>query len=66
VKHIIKGKVKGRTEVMGRGGERRKLLLNDLKEKRVYWKMDEEALDRSVWRIGFGRGCGPVVWQIAE
>jgi len=23
--------------------------------------MKEEALDRNLWRISFGRGCGPVV-----
>jgi hypothetical protein len=23
--------------------------------------LEEEALDRTVWRTGFGRGCGPVV-----
>jgi hypothetical protein len=26
--------------------------------------LKEEALDRIKWRIRFGRGCGPVVWQI--
>jgi hypothetical protein len=33
----------------GRRGRRRKQLLNDLKEKRGYWKLKEEALDRSQW-----------------
>jgi hypothetical protein len=33
----------------------------DLKERRGYWKLKEEALDRTVWRIRFGRGYGPVV-----
>jgi hypothetical protein len=28
---------------------------------RGYWKLKEEALDRTVWRTGFGRGYGPVV-----
>ena len=61
VKHIIKGKVKGRTEVMGRGGKRHKQLLDNFKEKRGYWKMEEKAVDRSVWRNAFVRGSGPVV-----
>jgi len=28
--------------------------------------MKEEALDRTVWRNRFGRGFGPVVWQITD
>jgi len=27
--------------------------------------LKEEALDRTVWRTGCRRGCGPVVWQTA-
>ena len=61
LKHIIKGKVIGRTEVTGRLGKRRKQQLDDFTEKRGYWKMKEKAVDRSVWRIGFVRTCGPVV-----
>ena len=53
-------------EVTGRRGRRRKQLPDDSKEKRGYWKLKEEAPDRTVWRISFGRGYGPVVRQIAE
>jgi hypothetical protein len=28
--------------------------------------MKEEALDRTMWRAGFGRGFGPVVRQTAK
>jgi len=28
--------------------------------------LKEEELDRTVWRTGFGRGCGPVVRQATE
>jgi hypothetical protein len=28
--------------------------------------LKEEALDRTKWRNRFGRGCGPVVWQITD
>ena len=28
--------------------------------------MKEEALDRTIWRNRFGRGFGPVVWQITD
>jgi len=46
--------------VRGRRGIRRKRLQVDLKEMRGYWKLKEEALDRTSWRTGIGRGCGYV------
>jgi hypothetical protein len=51
--------------VTGRRGRRRKLLLVDRKANREYCKMKEEALDRSLWRTGFGIGYGPVVRHTA-
>jgi hypothetical protein len=48
LKHGIEGKLEGRTEMMGSRGRRRKQLLDDLKEKRRYWKLKEEALDRTL------------------
>jgi hypothetical protein len=66
LKHVIEGKLEGRIEVTGRQGRRRKQLLDDLKEKRRYWKLKEEALDRTQWRTRFGRGYAPVVRQTAE
>ena len=36
-------------------------LLDDVKEKRGFWRLKEEALDRSVWGTRFGRDYGPVV-----
>ena len=65
LKPVTEGKIEGRLEVTGRRGRRRKQLQSDLKEGRGYWKLKEEALDRNVWRIRFGRGCGPVVRQTA-
>jgi hypothetical protein len=50
LKHVIEGKLEGRIEMTGRLGRRRKQLLDDLKEKRRYWKLKEEALDRTLWR----------------
>jgi hypothetical protein len=50
----------------GRRGRRRKQLLDDLKEKKRYWKLKEEALDHALWRTRFGRGYGPVVRQNTE
>jgi len=45
LKHIIKGKIDGRIKVMVRRGRRHKQLLDDLKEKRGYWKFKEAAID---------------------
>jgi hypothetical protein len=56
LKQVIEGKLEGRIEMTGRRGRRCKQLLDDLKEKRRYWKLKEEALDRVLWRIRFGRG----------
>jgi hypothetical protein len=42
---------------------RRRKLLDDLKERRGYSHLKEEALDRSMWRAPFGRGFGTVVRQ---
>jgi hypothetical protein len=66
LKHVIEGKLEGRIEMKWRRGRRRKQLLDDLKEKRRYWKLKEEALDRTLWRTRFGRGYGPVVRQTTE
>ena len=50
----------------GRQGRRRRKLSDDLKERREYSRLKEEALDRSIWRARFGRGFGPVVRQTTE
>jgi hypothetical protein len=39
LKHVIERKVEGVLEVMGREGGRCKELLDDLKERRRYWKL---------------------------
>jgi hypothetical protein len=49
-----------------RRGRRRKKLLDDLKDRRGYSHLMEEALDRTMWRNRFGRDVGPVVRQITE
>jgi len=66
LKQVIEGKIKGGIEVTGRRGRRRKELLDDLKERRGYSHLKEEALDRTMWRAGFGRGFGPVVRLLYE
>jgi hypothetical protein len=55
LKHVIEGKLEGRIEMTGRRGRRRKQLLDNLKKTRRYWKLKEEALDRTLWRTRFGR-----------
>jgi hypothetical protein len=55
LQQVIEGKIKGGIEVTGRRGGRRRKLVDDLKERR------EEALDRTMWRVRFGRGFGPLV-----
>ena len=55
---VIEGNVAGGVEVMGKRVIRRKQLPDGLKEKIEYCKLKEEALDGTLWRIGFGRCCG--------
>jgi hypothetical protein len=66
LQHVIEGKIKGGMEVTGRRGRRRRKLLNDVKERRGYSHLKEDALDRNIWRAHFGRGFGSVVRQTAK
>jgi hypothetical protein len=66
LQRVTEGKIQRGTEVTGRQGIRRKKLLGDLKERRGYSRLTEEALDRTMWRARFGRGFGPVVRQTAK
>jgi hypothetical protein len=52
--------------VTGRQGRGRRKLLDELKERSGYSHLKGEALDRTIWRAGFGRGFGPVVRQTAK
>ena len=63
---VAEGKIKWGLEVTGRQGRRRRKLLDDIKERRGYSHLKEEALDRTMWRARFGRGFGPVVRQTAK
>ena len=60
LQQVIEGKIKGQIEVTRRG-RRRKKLLDDLKDRRGYCQLKEEALDRTMRRNRFGRVFGPVV-----
>ena len=63
---VIEGKIKRGIEVTGRRRRRRRKLLDDLKERRGYSHLKEEALDGTMWRAGFGRSFGPVVRQTTK
>ena len=54
LQRVVEGRIKGRIEVTGRRGRRRRQLLDDLKERRGYSHLKEAALDRSMWRCRFG------------
>jgi len=66
LQQVNEGKIKGGIEVTGRRGRRSRKLLHDLKERRGYSHLKEEALDRTMWRARFGRGFRPVVRQTTK
>jgi hypothetical protein len=61
LQQVIEGKTKEGIEVTGRRGRRHRKLAVDIKERRGYSHLKEEALDCTMWRVRFGRGFGPVV-----
>ena len=63
---LLKERYKGGIEVTRRQGRICRQLLDDLKERRGYSQLQEEALDRTVWRARFGIGFGPVVRQTTK
>jgi len=48
LQRVIEGKIKGGLEVIGRRGRRCRKLLDNLKERRRYSHLKEEALDRTM------------------
>ena len=65
LKQVIEGKIKGDIEVTRRQGRRSKKLLDDLKDRRGYCHLKEEAVDRNMWRDRFGKNFEPVIRQTA-
>jgi len=49
LQQFIEGKIEGGIEVTGRRGRRRRKLLDDPKERRGYFHLKEEALDRTMY-----------------
>jgi hypothetical protein len=66
LQRVTEGKIQRGIEVTGRQGRRRRKLLGELKGRRGYSHLKEEALDRTMWRARFGRGFVPVVRQIVN
>jgi hypothetical protein len=56
----------GGIDVTGRQGRRHRKLLDDLKKRREYSQLKEEALDRTMWTARFGRRFGPIVRQTTK
>jgi hypothetical protein len=63
---VTEGKIQGGIEVTGRQGRRRRKPLDDLKERRGYSHLKEDALDYTMWRARFGRGFRIVVRQTTK
>ena len=63
LKQVIEGKIKGEMEVTRRRGRRRYKLLDELKDRRGYCHLKEEALDHTMWRNRFGGDFELVVRQ---
>jgi hypothetical protein len=48
LQRVTEGKIQGGLEATGRQGRSRRKLLDDLKERRVYSHLKEDALDRTM------------------
>ena len=57
LKQVIEGKIKGEMDVTRRQGKRRKKLLDDLKDRRGYCHLKDEAVDHNM--------CGGLVLEEA-
>jgi hypothetical protein len=53
-------------KVTGRRERRCRKLMDDLKERRGYSHLKEEALECTMWRARSGRSFGPVMRQTAK
>jgi len=63
MKYVIEGSIEGKTQVTVRRGRRSNQILDGVKETGGYRKLKEEALDHSLRRTRFERGCGHVLRQ---
>jgi hypothetical protein len=58
--------IEGMIEETGRRRGSRKKLLDGFKEKGGYWKLREEQVDFTLWKIRLEISYGPVVRQATE
>jgi len=63
---VIEGKIKVGIDVTIRRDRRCRKLLDELKKRRGYSHLKEEALDRTMWRARFGRSFEPLVRQTTK
>jgi hypothetical protein len=63
LQRVIESKLKGGIDMTRKRERSCRKLLDELKERRGYFHLTEEALDRTMWRVPFGRGFGLVVSQ---
>jgi hypothetical protein len=61
LKHVIKEKIEGNTEMTGRRGRRSKQTFDDLREKERYSKLKQKAPDRTLQRTSYGPAVGQTV-----
>ena len=66
LEHVFEGKIEWRIGVTGRWGRRGGQLMGELKRKRGYWKLKQDAPDRTTWGNNSARGCGPVIGYTTE
>ena len=66
LQRVIEGKIKRGIEVTGGRRRRCRKLLDDLKERREYSHLKEEALDHTMWSAHFGGGFGPIIRQTTK
>ena len=55
---LLEDVTEGKIERTERFSRRHEQLLDDLKKKRRYWDLKEDAIDRTLWRLRFGTGYG--------
>jgi hypothetical protein len=53
LQRVTEGKKQGVIDVTGRQGKRDRKVLDDIKERREYYYLKEESLDRTMWRARF-------------
>ena len=54
LKHVVGGKIEKRIEAIGRRGRRSKQLLDDFKEQRGYWELEDKTTSLSA-KNSFGK-----------